>query len=141
MPDDRQFVERFAEVTGGRRPTGYVEAWEQFVGFCEEGYDDVLDEYWFDLSVRHAIEQVLTDEGLRGFPQMGWFRELVGDADERFRAVLSEQRAPVRSDAPWWEAYLPAWAGPVLAAELRDTYGIHVEVRTAPRTWNERCAG
>ncbi|MET8120565.1 hypothetical protein [Micromonospora sp. NPDC005189] len=128
-PNDRQFVERFAEVTGGRGPTGYVEGWEQFVGFCEEGYHDNLDEYWFDLSVRHAIENVLTDERLRGFPQMGWFREQVGAVDERFRAVLSEERFPARAELPWWEAYVPAWAGPVLAAELWDTYGVRVEVR------------
>ncbi|MCO1595591.1 hypothetical protein M8C17_10480 [Micromonospora sp. RHAY321] len=129
MTDDRQFVERFAEVTGGRRPTGFVEGWEQFVGFCEEGYDDVLDEYWFDLSVRQRIETALTDDRLRDFPQMGWFREQVGAVDERFRAVLSEERFPARTELPWWEAYLPAWAGPVLAEELWSTYGVRVEVR------------
>ncbi|MET7861719.1 hypothetical protein ACPB67_26380 [Micromonospora taraxaci] len=129
MTDDRQFVERFAEVTGGRRPTGLVEGWEQVVEFCEEGYDDVLDEYWFDLSIRHTIDRMLTDERLSGFPQMGWVRERVEAADERFRAVLSEQRMPARREMPWWEAYVPAWAGPVLAAELRDTYDIRIEVR------------
>ncbi|MBQ0902603.1 hypothetical protein [Micromonospora sp. U21] len=129
MTDDRQFVERFAEVTRGRRPTGFVEAWEQFVGFCEEGYHDVLDEYWFDLSVRQAIETALTDDRLRGFPQMGWFREQVGAVDERFRAVLSEERLPARVELSWWEAYLPAWAGPVLAAEVWTSYGVRVEVR------------
>ncbi|MGW4677610.1 hypothetical protein ACWEOS_03985 [Micromonospora taraxaci] len=129
MTDDRQFVERFAEVTGGRRPTGLVEGWEQVVEFCEEGYDDVLDEYWLDLSIRHTIDRMLTDERLSGFPQMGWVRERVEAADERFRAVLSEQRMPARREMPWWEAYVPAWAGPVLAAELRDTYDIRIEVR------------
>ncbi|MEV4761014.1 hypothetical protein AB0J89_00095 [Micromonospora chokoriensis] len=129
MTDDRQFVERFAEVTGGRRPTGLVEGWEQVVEFCEEGYDDNLDEYWFDLSIRHTIDRMLTDERLLGFPQMGWVRERVAAADERFRAVLSEQRMPARREMPWWEAYVPAWAGPVLAAELRDTYDIRIEVR------------
>ncbi|MGW3784849.1 hypothetical protein ACWD5Z_09685 [Micromonospora chokoriensis] len=129
MTDDRQFVERFAEVTGGRRPTGLVEGWEQVVEFCEEGYDDNLDEYWFDLSIRHTIDRMLTDERLSGFPQMGWVRERVAAADERFRAVLSEQRMPARREMPWWEAYVPAWAGPVLAAELRHTYDIRIEVR------------
>ncbi|MFF5054062.1 hypothetical protein ACFY1S_12855 [Micromonospora sp. NPDC000663] len=128
-PDDREFVERFAEVTGGRRPTGYVEGWEQFVGFCEEGYHDNLDEYWFDLSIRDSIERLLTDERLFGFPQMGWVRERIEAADERFRAVLSEQPMPGRSERSWWEAYLPAWAGSEFATELRDTYGVHVEVR------------
>lgn len=33
-PNDREFVERFAEVTGGRRPTGYVEGWE---AYCRPG--------------------------------------------------------------------------------------------------------
>ncbi|MEU7929813.1 hypothetical protein [Micromonospora sp. NPDC049107] len=129
MTDDRQFVQRFAEVTGGQRPTGLVEGWEQVVEFCEEGYDDILDEYWFDLSIRHTIDRVLTDERLFGFPQMGWVRERVAAADERFRAVLSEQRMPAQREEPWWEAYVPAWAGPVLAAELRDTYDIRIEVR------------
>ncbi|RLP93242.1 MULTISPECIES: hypothetical protein [unclassified Micromonospora] len=128
-PNDREFVERFAEVTGGRRPTGYVERWEQVVELCEEGYDDNLDEYWFDLGVRHGIERVLTDERLHGFPQLGWFREQVRELDERFRAVLSEQRMPARRELPWWEAYVPAWAGPVLAAELWSSYGVRVEVR------------
>ncbi|MGW3854628.1 hypothetical protein [Micromonospora arida] len=128
-PNDREFVERFAEVTGGRRPTSYVEGWEQFIQFCEEGYDDNLDEYWFDLSIRNAIERLLTDERLSGFPQMEWVRERIEAADERFRAVLSEQPTPGRSERSWWEAYLPAWVGPELAAELRDTYGIRVEVR------------
>ncbi|MEU5961294.1 hypothetical protein ABZ777_08790 [Micromonospora parva] len=128
-PDDREFVERFAEVTGGRRPTGYVQGWEQFVELCEAGYHDNLDEYWFDLSVRDAIERVLTDERLLGFPQMGWVRERVEAADERFRAVLSDQPMPGRTERQWWEAYVPAWAGPEFAAELRGTYGVHVEVR------------
>ncbi|MEU7840371.1 hypothetical protein AB0B39_05290 [Micromonospora sp. NPDC049114] len=128
-PNDREFVERFAEVTGGRRPTGYVQGWEQFVGFCEDGYDDILEEYRFDLSVRHAIENVLTDERLFGFPQMGWVRERIEAADERFRAVLSEQRMPGPDERQWWEAHVLAWAGPTLAADLRDAYGIHVQVR------------
>lgn len=128
-PNDREFVERFAEVTGGRRPTGYVEGWEQLVEFCEEGYHDNLDEYWGDLSIRDAIESVLTDERLSGFPQMGWVRERIEAADERFRAVLSEQAMPGHSERSWWQAYVPAWAGPEFAAELRDTYGVHVEVR------------
>ncbi|MEV4716973.1 hypothetical protein AB0J94_07210 [Micromonospora noduli] len=128
-PNDREFVERFAEVTGGRLPTSYAEGWEQFVGFCEEGYHDVLDEYWFDLSIRDAIERMLNDPRLFGFPQMGWVRERIEAADERFRAVLSEQPMPWGSEGSWWQAHVPAWAGPEFAAELRDTYGIHVEVR------------
>ena len=82
-----------------------MEGWEQFIQFCEEGYDDNLDEYWFDLSIRNAIERLLTDERLSGFPQMEWVRERIEAVDERFRAVLSEQPTPGRSERSWWEAY------------------------------------
>ncbi|MFG3553741.1 hypothetical protein ACGGAQ_05070 [Micromonospora sp. NPDC047557] len=47
---------------------------------------------------------------------------------ERFAEVTGGRR-PARREMPWWEAYVPAWAGPVLAAELRDTYDIRIEVR------------
>ena len=53
---------------------------------------------------------------------MGWVRERI-EAAEAFRAVLSEQPTPGRSERSWWDAYLPAWAGPE-SRRSWDTYGI-----------------
>src|SRR5882757_2769272 len=80
-----EFLERFAAVAGDWRmklPTTVIEAWGQFVESCEAGYRDILDEFTFDRWVRHQIEKVPQDQGLREFDQMRWVEEQVREIDE-----------------------------------------------------------
>jgi hypothetical protein len=114
-------------------PTTLIEAWDQFVEFCEAGYGDILDEFTFDRWVRQQIEVVLQDEGLREFEQMRWVEEQVQEIDERYRALLLDQI--LFPDLPWWGATFPRYAGPRMAAELLSTYGLTVEVREPPSAW------
>jgi hypothetical protein len=131
-----EFLERFGSVVGEGRmklPTTLIEAWGQFVESCEAGYRDILDEFTFDRWVRHQIEKVLQDQGLREFDQMRWVEEQVREIDERYRTLLSDQI--LFPDWPWWEASFPRYAGPQMAADLLRMYGLTVEIREPPPAW------
>jgi hypothetical protein len=124
------FVQRFRAATSqGYLPTTLIAGWEQVVERCEEGYDDNLDEYQFDLHVRDVIEPVLRNEPLRECPQMGWVREQIAALDTRFRALLQDDVVmPGPPDDPWWHRHPLRYAGSEAAAEYAG-YGIQVEIR------------
>lgn len=112
------FVQRFrAATTHGHLPTTLIGAWQQTVESCEEGYDDNLDEYRFDLQWRDIIEQTFTYGPLQECPQMGWVREQVAVLDVRFRALLQEDIVvPGPPDEPWWRRHPLKYAGAEAAA-------------------------
>lgn len=99
-----------------------LDQWEQVIDLVEDSYDDVIDEYHLDLSVRAALERRL-EEG----PEPEWVPHRLAELDTRFRALLLPR--PVRDDVPWWQAHVPAYAGPTLAAALYEWYGVTVEIR------------
>jgi hypothetical protein len=123
------FVRRFRVAAGGALPTSLIAGWESVVESCEESYDDNLDEYHFDLSVRDNIEHVLHDGPLQECPQMGWVREHVAALDVRFRALLQEDVViPGGPGQSWWTRHPLKFAGAQTAVEYAKM-GIHVEVR------------
>ncbi|RZU51481.1 hypothetical protein EV385_3310 [Krasilnikovia cinnamomea] len=129
------FVERFRQASAaatGRRaylPGEMLSRWEQVVDFVVEGYDDCLDEYFFDLGVRGSLDAVLRDPELQQYPELTWVREKLAEIDDRFRACLRDEPIPRLLDYPWWESHPPRYAGPQLAADYLTTYGVTVEIR------------
>ncbi|MDG4778646.1 hypothetical protein O7614_03170 [Micromonospora sp. WMMD961] len=133
MTDPTGFAERFQAVvasTGARPrlPGELLAQWAQFVEFCEEGYDDNLDEYDNDLTVRDLIERVLNAPALEGVPELRWMREQVAESDERFRALLGSEPLPFEVPRPWWRARLPRYGGAEMVDDARRRYGVRVEL-------------
>ncbi|MEU4471364.1 hypothetical protein [Micromonospora sp. NPDC023888] len=133
MTEHVGFADRFraaVAATGARPrlPGELLGQWAQFVEFCEEGYDDNLDEYNNDLTVRDLIERVLNGPALAGIPELGWMWAEVTEADERFRALLGSEPLPFEVPRPWWRARLPRYAGAEMVADARRRYGVRVEL-------------
>lgn len=123
------FEQRWKVVTG-RLPAEALGAWEGVVGCCERGYHDDLDEYRFDLGARDVIQAALDSDLLHDWPEMHRVREQVAVVDARFGALLQRDRPlDVPPSAPWWDRYPLRFAGPRLAADYRQRYGVDVEVR------------
>jgi hypothetical protein len=133
MMSTAEFLEAYRDVmeSMGRgrplSPSALVEQWRSFVESCEDGCDEDIFEYENDLSVRDTLERILRSEKLQRFEQMSWVRSQVDDADQRFRALLSDEK--VRSDGAWWQVRMPRLVGPALAADVRDRYGVGIAVR------------
>ena len=114
---------------GGGTPAGMVRAWEALVEQLEEGYDDYIDEYWNDLSIRDAIEAVLSDPRLARYPQLGEFRRNIERLDERFRPLLKEEPQIGEPGDPWWRRHVLAEAGADFARDVWELYEIEIRVR------------
>lgn len=80
--------------------------WNDFVTACEEGFDGDLDDYQFGLQLRDVLQ--FTAEGVS--PELrAKLHEIMADADERFRKLLTDQRKrldpptdiPIREDRFW----------------------------------------
>ncbi|GAB3953375.1 hypothetical protein GCM10029976_093430 [Kribbella albertanoniae] len=132
MSDTREFLAEFgavAQSAGSRRlvtPTVVIGSWRLFVELCEEGYGDNIEEFDHDLSVRRLIDRILQSPMLQGFEQMDWVRAEIEALDARYRALLIDlDRGDERG---WWERGIPRLAGPELAGDFAERYGVGVEV-------------
>lgn len=95
-------------VRGGRK--GLTARWKQFVDEVERGYEFGLEDYRNDLDIRAIIHLVGADEE-------------VGEADERFRAMLTAPDRRVWESAggdPWWDFGYPRNASAELRADLES---------------------
>jgi hypothetical protein len=115
----------------GRLPGELLAEWERMIQFCEEGYDDTIDEYHNDLAVRDVIESVLASKQLQVHEELAWFREQVAALDERFRALVQPDLVVGQPGTAWWHRHPPRWAGPELAADFQSLHGVTV---APPRT-------
>jgi hypothetical protein len=121
---DRALAAAGSRVPGG--PTGVIERWGGFVRECEEGYLEDIEEFHFDLSVRQLIETLRRDPELLRFRELDWVWVEIAAMDERYRALLLPKGAV--HPGPWWEAGIPRKAGPEVAADFLELYGVRVEV-------------
>ncbi|UYQ65245.1 hypothetical protein [Streptomyces peucetius] len=129
------FVERYEEIqrSAGRTrsvsPQQMLAAWRGFVSSCGEGYEESLAQYFYDVRIRDAIELALTDPGLSALDGYTRFRAAVHEVDDRFRLVAT-QTLPIRDPEryPWWHRLVPGRAGEELAQQLREEFGLRVDV-------------
>lgn len=99
--------------------SGMVEAWHQLVAQIEEGYHDIIEEYWNDLSVRDLLDELLAviPEG----SVRSWVTQEIEQADQRYRDATREVDKPIfgSGEMAWWWRRVPN----VLVGELRDDLG------------------
>jgi hypothetical protein len=99
-----------------------LDEWREFVSECEAGYGWNVYEYHNDLSVRDRLETCLPEMEAADAAQ-------VAEIDGRFRALLQPGVQVGPEDGPWWHRGVLRYAGPDMAAELKDWFQVDVEVR------------
>ncbi|GAB3555025.1 hypothetical protein J2S53_002638 [Actinopolyspora lacussalsi] len=132
MREENAFEARFraAQLEAGYWRTGSTDEelgnWEDLVAQCEEGYDDITDEYDFDLQSRDSLELALNDPVLNEHEEIEALRARVYEIDTGLRAISHDQ--PVRDPAkhPWWECYVPRYGTREFAKDVYRRYGIAI---------------
>lgn len=110
-----------------RSPYELLGDWRDFVQSCIAGY--AYDWYEFDNErrVRGPIQTLLDCAELRGLGEFDGWATQVSEVDAKYRTLLIP--LPGLHEQPWWLGGVPAYAGPELAADIRSSAGVHVEVR------------
>jgi hypothetical protein len=128
------FVDAFSQFTreSGRwrntDPDSLVAQWADFVENCEKGYPGEAEDYFNDLTARDALERALVEPSLAAFAEMAALRRKVYLIDQRLRAVLRPHVFEKFSEKEWWNAGFVYRAGPRLVEDMRQSYGIDIEV-------------
>jgi len=99
---------------------GMIETWRELVAQIEEGYDDIIEEYFNDLSVRDLLDellQVIPDGNVRS-----WVTKEIETTDQRYREATREVDAPICGHGKGWESWW-WWRAPnKLVGELRNSF-------------------
>ncbi|SFT59233.1 hypothetical protein SAMN04487904_10498 [Actinopolyspora lacussalsi subsp. righensis] len=133
MNRKNEFEERFQEALTEqgyirtRTTEEHLERWNYFISECEEGYDDNVDEYDFDLQPRKALEIALQDPVLNTKEEIKSLREQVFEADKRLRDILCDK--PIRDPDinPWWMCYVPRFGCREFVEDVYDVYGLSIQ--------------
>ena len=99
-----------------------LDEWREFVAGCEAGYGWNVYEYHNDLAVRDRIAAGLDEMDADAAAQ-------VAEVDARFRALLQPGVQVGPEEDPWWHRGVLRYAGPALAAELKEWFSVDVEAR------------
>jgi hypothetical protein len=94
---------------------GMLGSWRQLVDKIDEGYDDIIEEYWNDLSVRELLEELL--EVVAEGSVRSWVTKEIAETDDRYIDATREVQKPIfgSGDMPWWWWRVPK----KLTGELR----------------------
>ncbi|MEN0084929.1 MAG: hypothetical protein AAGC66_09190 [Leifsonia sp.] len=108
--------------TGSRRgPARLLGDYYAIITNVADGYDDVVAEYYNDLSCRYFIQEIIDDPRARELPGYSSFVTSVTKLDDDFKALLTSR--PVAPGRYWWETHLPLEAGAKLREECQALYG------------------
>ena len=102
-------------------PAEMLDEWRRVVREIEAGYSWNVYQYHNDLSVRDRLEAAIADD-----PELA---AEVAEVDARFRALLQPGVQVGPEEDPWWHRGVPRYAGPELAAEMKEWVQADVEVR------------
>lgn len=130
-----QFRQRYVEIQIANRRTRIHQAgvdiglWRGFVAACESGYNDSLDEYFYDLQVRTTLETALKDKALTEIDGYEVFREKVIAIDNDFRRIANIT-LPVKEPAgmDWWHLIVPDRGRHEFAANLQQEFGVIIRI-------------
>lgn len=103
-----------------------LDEWREFVASCEAGYGWNVYEYHNDLAVRDRLQTTLEEMDAAEAAQ-------VAEIDARFRALLQPGVQVGPEEDQWWHRGVLRYAGPELAAGLKDWFSVDVEVREPPQ--------
>ncbi|MEM8940117.1 MAG: hypothetical protein AAGC64_12295 [Bacteroidota bacterium] len=108
-------------------PKELLNAWAQFVDECCTGYEMSIYEYDNDLSVRNAIEKILSEDNLSNYPGFQRFKESVLSIDNTFKKLLLSgfERD---NQSSWWQKGVLKKAGEEYAKDIKDKYQIEIKI-------------
>ncbi|MGW7455162.1 hypothetical protein, partial [Streptomyces sp. NPDC054787] len=125
------FLDRYRVILerSGRRgpatPFRALEAWQEFVEDCSDGYEATLFEYWDEISIRRFLQSLLDDPVASATSEMQWFSAEVRRIDDDFRQVILGGFT-IPGKERWWESTLPRLGGEEIARNVRDVYGFEM---------------
>src|SRR5689334_16694439 len=111
----------------GRKPTtpaSMLDHWKGFTAEVERGYSATIDEYFNELTVRDAFEDVFRDPIVGPTEEAANWQVQVLEVDRRFREALRDTPQIGEEGDPWWRVRLPRRAEGDFAEDLRDLYGV-----------------
>jgi hypothetical protein len=129
----KSFVEKVQKLFADhglkyQSPYALLEQWQEFVGECEDGYNDCIYEYYNDISSRKLIDLILKsftgdlDESLNSYIAQ------VKATDEKFRSLLKSD-TQLKDKSNWFEGGVLKFAGKEYGSDLNRIYGIEVEIK------------
>jgi hypothetical protein len=125
-----EFLKAYAGLWGSTvlksgTPWSRVEAWENLVADCEEGYEQNTDELHWDGQCRLSLEKAMSAPELDAFPeQMQALRERVLAADERLRLLFLPGVQIGHSGWEWWRRGVLRNGAGEYADDMLNYYGI-----------------
>ncbi len=127
MRDPRPILPMNTHADAVHDRTGMLlDEWREFVASCEAGYGWNVYEYHNDLAVRDRLQTTIEELDAAEAAQ-------VEEIDARFRALLQPGVQVGPEEDHWWHRGVLRYAGPELAAELKDWFQVDVEVREPPQ--------
>lgn len=109
-------------------PGAALRSWEEVVKLCAEGYDFDVSEYLNDVSIRELLQHVIDDPVVQSLPEHSWFSAELSRVDEGFRALLLNGPVVRPNESRWWLRSLPARGQQEFVDDVRDRYGVDIEV-------------
>lgn len=109
-------------------PSSLLDSWESLAAEVEDGYGFGFEELMNDLWVRDAIAKLLADPRASGDPMRDEFASAVTAVDDRYRSMLRPDVRIGPADAPWWQRGVLRSAGTEYADDMRDGFGIDVDL-------------
>ncbi|MEV5982131.1 hypothetical protein [Streptomyces sp. NPDC052114] len=95
---------------------------------CAEGYDFDVSEYLNDLSIRGLLQHVTDDPVVQSLPEYSWFSAELSRIDEGFRALLANGAVIRPDESRWWLRSLPTRGQEEFVDDVRERYGIDIEM-------------
>lgn len=103
-----------------------VEMWEGFVSECSKGYAYNIYEYENDLSVRNAIERILSSNELESYLEYFNFKNKILELDQLFKALLSD-RYFIEDRKTWWEKGILIKGGVDYVNDIEELFKIKIQ--------------
>ncbi|WP_018343234.1 hypothetical protein [Cytophaga aurantiaca] len=135
--DYKQFIQLFKDVMMSKysdtrsiqmyhSPNTIIEVWGQVVGAAEY-YPWSIYDWWDDLSVRDAVEFILTNEKIKSFEYFyDNFKKQIEDIDNKLLNI-SFEFSVLAFHKNWWERRILKYGQDEYKANVRELYEIDLD--------------
>lgn len=111
-----------------------IQSWQSLVESLDEPYDDILDEFLFDISsLRGTIELCISEKSLDAFNDHQIFKQQIATLDNTF-VVFTQEHPEWKhlTNFKWWEKRIPKKVTPNFFYENESDYfeksGVQFEI-------------